>query len=79
MTSNVTVEQIKIAEIKLPAFVVEHNLSFQVMDHLSDLVKEIFPDSNLLACNFKSKHTKTRSIIKNVLAHRFRYKGQNKK
>ena len=76
VTSNVTVEQVKIAEIKLAAFVVEHNLPFQVMDHLSDLVKEIFPDSNI-ACNFKSKHTKTRSIIKNVLAHRFRYELQD--
>ena len=48
----------------------EHNLPFAVMDHLSDLVKDILPDSNI-ASKFKSKHTKTRSIIKNVLAKRF--------
>ena len=36
------------------------------MDHLSDLVTDIFPDSNI-ASRFKSKHTKTRSIVNHVL------------
>ena len=47
----------------MATFVVERNLPFAVMDHLSDLVKETFPDSNI-ASKFKSKHTKTCSIIK---------------
>ena len=41
------------------------------MDHLSDLFKEIFPDS-AIAMKFKSKHTKTRSIVRNILAKRFK-------
>ena len=41
------------------------------MDHLSDLVREAFPDSTI-AQNFKSKHTKTRSIVKHVTAKQFR-------
>ena len=36
-------DQVKSAEIKMPAFIAEHNLPFSVMDHLSDLVKELFP------------------------------------
>ena len=40
-------EQVKKAEIKMATFVVEHNQPFAVMDHLSDLVKVIFPDSNI--------------------------------
>jgi hypothetical protein len=64
-------EQVKIAEIKLATFVAEHNLPFAVMDHLSDLVKELFPDSTI-ASKIKCKHTKTRCIVKNVLARRFK-------
>ena len=47
-------------------FIALHNLSFQVADHLSDLVSSIFPDSKI-ATDFSSKHTKTRSIISNAL------------
>ncbi len=52
-------------------FIVEHNLPFRVMDHLSDLVSACFPDSKI-ALDFSSKRTKTRSIIKHVLAQQFR-------
>ena len=71
VTTDTVSEQVKQAEIKMATFVVEHNLPFAVMDHLSDVVKDVFPDSNI-ASKFKSKHTKTRSIIKNVLAKQFR-------
>ena len=50
----------KKAEIKLAALFVEHNLPFQVMDHLSDLVSITFTDSKI-AQQFSSKNTKTRS------------------
>ena len=42
VTSYVKAEQVRRAEIKVAAFVVEHNLPFQLMDHLSDLVTDIF-------------------------------------
>ena len=71
VTTDTVSEQVKKAEIKMATFVVEHNLQFAVMDRLSDLVNDIFPDSNI-ASKFKSKHTKTHSIIKNVLAKQFR-------
>lgn len=64
-------EQVKKAEIKVAAFIVEHNLPFRIMDHLSDLVAATFPDSKI-ACEFSSKRTKTRSIVKHVIAQRFR-------
>lgn len=62
---------VKRAEIKMAAFTAEHNLPIAVMDHLSDLVKEAFPDSEI-AKKFKSKRTKTRCIIKNILAKEFK-------
>ena len=71
ITTDITLEQVKKAEIKTAAFVVEHHLSFKTMDHLSYLVSELFPDSTI-AKKFSSKHTKTRSIVKHVLADDFR-------
>ena len=41
------------------------------MDHLSDLVTDIFSDSEI-AKQFHSKHTKSRAIVKHVLAGHFR-------
>ena len=57
-------EDVKIAEMKVATFIVEHNISFQAMDHLSDLLTNI----SKIASQFQCKHTKIRSIIKNVLA-----------
>ena len=64
-------DQVKKAEIKVAAFILEHNLPFRIMDHLSGLVATTFPDSKI-AQEFCSKRTKTRCIIKNVMAKRFR-------
>ena len=61
----------KEAEVKMAAFLVEHHLPFQAMDHLSDLVTDIFPGSEI-AAQFHSKHTKTRAIVKHVIADHFR-------
>ena len=64
-------DRVKKAEIKVAAFIVEHNLPFRVMDHLSGLISVSFPDSRI-AQEFCSKRTKTRSVIKDVMAKRFR-------
>ena len=40
-------EKVKRAEMKMAAFLVEHHLPFQAMDHLSDLITNIFPDSEI--------------------------------
>lgn len=35
------------AEIKLAGYIAEHNIPFLASDHLTDLLKEIFPDSSM--------------------------------
>lgn len=40
------------------------------MDHLSDLVPNLFPDSQI-ASNIKCKHTKATCIVRNVLGQQF--------
>lgn len=59
-------KQVKRAEIKLAAFLAEHNIAFNVMDHFSDLLPSLFPDSQI-ASNVKCKRTKTTCIVRNVL------------
>ena len=70
ITTDRTLEQVKRAEMKIAAYVIEHNLPFQVTDHLSDIVGSSFPDSTI-AKRVHSKHTKTRHIVKHVLANYF--------
>lgn len=59
-------EKISIAEIKLAAFFAEHNISFLTSDHLIDLLKETFDDSETIQ-GLNMKRTKTTAIIKNVI------------
>ncbi|XP_072401573.1 uncharacterized protein [Diabrotica undecimpunctata] len=59
-------EDIAEAEIRLSAFIAEHNLPFLVMDHLPKVTAKICPDSKTaqgLACARK----KTTGIVRNVL------------
>jgi len=58
--------QIKTAEIKLAAFVAEHCVSFLAMDHLNDLLKEIFTDSKI-AKELSMKRTKITAVNRNVI------------
>ncbi|XP_042145529.1 uncharacterized protein LOC121835415, partial [Ixodes scapularis] len=60
-------DKVKMAEIKLSAFITEHSLSFKVMDHMGELVKTVFPDSKI-AEQVRLHKTKCTSIVKNVLA-----------
>lgn len=62
--------QVVDAEIKMAAFLCEHNLPFRIMDHFSDLLPELCPDSKI-AHKFKCKQTKATCIVTNVLAPYF--------
>lgn len=57
--------KIKEAEIRLTAFAVEHNISFNCMDHLSTLGQTLFPESNI-AKKITSGRMKCSAIVKNV-------------
>lgn len=35
------------AEIKISEFIAEHNISFLAGDHLSEMIKECFPNSEI--------------------------------
>ena len=50
--------QIIRAEVKMTNFMVEHNIPFATTDHLSLLLGNIFPDSQI-AKGFSSARTKT--------------------
>ena len=55
--SNNMQRQVKEAELKLAGFLAEHNLSFQLMDHLSELLSSVCPDSQI-AVNINLKKSK---------------------
>ena len=61
------------AEIRLAAFISEHDLSFSLMDHLSDLLSILCSDSKV-AARIKCKQTKMKCIVKNALASHFHKK-----
>ncbi|XP_008182864.1 uncharacterized protein LOC103309369 [Acyrthosiphon pisum] len=60
--------QIQRAEIKIAAFISEHNVAFLAADHLPGLLKDCFPDSEI-AKGISTKRTKTTAIIKNVIGN----------
>lgn len=59
-------EAVKKAELHMAAFVSEHNLSFNVMEHLPSLIKTICPDSEI-AKKIQCSRTKCSALIKNVI------------
>ncbi|KAI4467892.1 hat family dimerization domaincontaining protein-related [Holotrichia oblita] len=54
------------AEIKLVGYITEHNIPFSAIDHLTDLLKSIFPDSDI-AKNISLKRTKATNIVINII------------
>jgi hypothetical protein len=57
---------VKVAEIKLSAFLAEHNISLNSADHLVQAIKSSFHDSNI-AKSVTLGRTKATSVIKNVI------------
>lgn len=60
-------EQVLKADIKFSAFLSEHNIAFNVADHIQGLMKSMFPDSKICK-KMKIKRTKAPCIVKNVIA-----------
>lgn len=61
-----TADAIKSAEIKICGFLSEHNISFNTVDHLSKLMKDLFPKSEV-AQGIKLGRTKATCVVKNVI------------
>uniref|UniRef100_A0A8D8SK92 Uncharacterized protein n=1 Tax=Cacopsylla melanoneura TaxID=428564 RepID=A0A8D8SK92_9HEMI len=61
------VDAVRQAEIRLCAYIAEHNLPMSLMDTLPGLIKSLDPDSKVLK-NIHCSHTKTAYILKNALA-----------
>jgi hypothetical protein len=53
------------SEIRISAFIAEHNLPFCASDHLPELITKIYPDSKI-AAQLNCGRTKCTNIIKNV-------------
>lgn len=65
--NTVHCKKVATAEVKMANFLAHHNVSFQIIDHLVPVLKECFPDSDILRdCNLG--RTKTTNVIKNVIA-----------
>lgn len=56
----------KISEIHLAAFIAEHDIAFNVAEHLPNLIRTVCPDSEI-AKNIHCSRTKTASLTKNVI------------
>uniref|UniRef100_H3BFK0 DUF4371 domain-containing protein n=1 Tax=Latimeria chalumnae TaxID=7897 RepID=H3BFK0_LATCH len=57
---------IKTAELKLAGFLAEHNIAMRAADHLTDVLKDIFKDSNITQ-NLSFGRTKATAISKNII------------
>ncbi|CAG9840814.1 unnamed protein product [Diabrotica balteata] len=62
--------EVKKDEIKMVAVLLEHNIPFRVMDHLSRVLSDAFHDSEM-AKKFSCKRTKSTAIAYNVLGRNF--------
>ncbi|KYN30271.1 hypothetical protein ALC57_00266 [Trachymyrmex cornetzi] len=59
-------KKVKKFELKLCAFLAEHNMSFRALDHLTPLIKECITDSEIVR-RMHLKSTKGTAVIKNVI------------
>lgn len=58
--------KVKTAEIRSAAYAFEHDISFNALDDLSNVIRTSFPDSEI-AEEFSCNRTKATEIVKNVL------------
>lgn len=65
-------DEVKIAEIKLSAYLAEHKIAFSSSDHLVGVCQTAFPDSKI-AEKLKLGRTKATAIVKNVIG---RFEGE---
>ncbi|CAK1597844.1 unnamed protein product [Parnassius mnemosyne] len=65
LISNKNLEPVKRGEILLAAFIAEHNIPMNIMEHLPQLIKNMCPDSQI-AKSISCDRTKTTAIVKNV-------------
>nr|CAI5826448.1 unnamed protein product [Callosobruchus analis] len=63
-------EETKKEEVKIVAVLLEHNIPFRVMHHLSDVISDSFHDS-AIAKGFSCKRTKSAAVAFNVLGKSF--------
>lgn len=68
-TSNeaVLAQQLRSAEIKMIAFLAEHNLPFSTLDHLGKFIASVCPDSTI-AKSLKCQRKKATNICLNIIA-----------
>lgn len=59
-------KRVKSAEIRLAAFVAEHDIAFNVAENLPNLIRSTCPDSEI-AKNINCSRTKTAALTKNVI------------
>ena len=64
--------QVSYAEALFCALIADHNIPFTVADHLTEVVRKAFPDSQI-AQRFQCKRTKTATIVSEVLAPKERH------
>ncbi|CAH1969825.1 unnamed protein product [Acanthoscelides obtectus] len=56
----------KTVEIRIATYAAEHNISFNTLNHLSEIIRISFDDSEI-AKNFTCSRTKATAIVNNVL------------
>ena len=67
-TESDLTEKVARAETLLAGYVAEHRVPFRQMDHLSDLLASMFPDSKI-ASTMKMKRTKASYVVQHGIAH----------
>lgn len=64
---NILSTKIKEAELKIAAFIVEHNIAFNSAEHLIKLIKSISSEPEVIK-NIQCNRTKCTSIVKNIIS-----------